>query len=103
MTKHDLQVRPVYHWKPARIRAHVAIAFMCLTLVRMLGYRTKVQQRTRMSEARIRNALQKAEVAVPRRVVDDTRYGIPMPLTTDARKLYKLMHVDYRTRPFEIA
>ena len=59
VSKHDLQVRPIFHWKPQRIEAHVAIAFMCLTLVRMLSYRTHVQQHVAMSEERIRIALEK--------------------------------------------
>ena len=26
--KHDLKIRPVFHWKPRRIRAHIAICYM---------------------------------------------------------------------------
>lgn len=89
VTKHDLQVRPVYHWKPERIQAHIAIAFMCLTLVRVLSYRVQVQQRTAMSEERIRTALHKTEVADTRATRGDARYAIPMPLTTDAKNCTK--------------
>ena len=28
ITKHDLRVRPIWHWNSDRIRAHIAIAFM---------------------------------------------------------------------------
>ena len=102
VTKHDLQVRPVYHWKEERIKAHVAIAFMCLTLVRVLSYRVKVQQRTPMSEARIRTALQQTQVTVVRSVKDKRRYALPMPLTADAERLYKLMQIPYGDAPFEV-
>ncbi len=102
VTKHDLQVRPVYHWKEERIEAHVAIAFMCLTLVRVLSYRVKVQQRTPMSEARIRTALQQTQVTVVRSVKDQRRYALPMPLTADAKRLYKLMQIPYGDTPFEV-
>ncbi len=33
INKHDLKVRPIFHWNPARIRAHIAIAFMAYTCV----------------------------------------------------------------------
>ena len=102
VTKHDLQVRPMYHWKALRIEAHVAIAFVCLTLARVLSYRVKVQQRTAMSEARIRAALHKTEVAIVGTERDTTRYALPMPLTTDARKLYKVLNLLYRNEPFVI-
>ena len=28
ITKHDLKVRPIYHWTPSRVRAHIAISSM---------------------------------------------------------------------------
>jgi len=27
VTKHDLKVRPIYHFKPQRVKAHLAISF----------------------------------------------------------------------------
>ncbi len=30
VSKHDLKIRPIYHWTPRRIEAHIAIAFMSL-------------------------------------------------------------------------
>lgn len=30
LTKHDLRVRPIFHWTPKRIEAHVALCFMAL-------------------------------------------------------------------------
>ena len=102
VTKHDLQVRPVYHWKPRRIEAHVAIAFMCLSLVRMLSYRVKVQQQTPMSEERIRLALQQTEVSTVRHKHDEGHYAIPMQLTMDAKRLYKLMGIPYHEDAFVV-
>ena len=43
ITKHDLKVRPVYHWTPRRTRAHMAIAYMAFAYVRLLAYRVKLQ------------------------------------------------------------
>ena len=30
ITKHDLKVRPIYHWTPSRIRAHIGLYDLCL-------------------------------------------------------------------------
>ena len=43
ISKHDLQIRHIYHWSPRRIEAHIAICYMALVLVRHLEYRVKVQ------------------------------------------------------------
>ena len=40
--KHDLKVRPIYHWTPNRIKAHIAISFMAFVCVRYLEYRIRV-------------------------------------------------------------
>jgi transposase len=37
ISKLDLQVRPIYHWTPRRVKAHIAIAFMALTCIRNLN------------------------------------------------------------------
>ena len=39
--KHDLKIRPLYHWKPSRVKAHIAISFASLLIVRHLEYRIK--------------------------------------------------------------
>lgn len=38
ITKHNLSIRPVYHWKDRRIKAHFAICFMSLALIRTAEY-----------------------------------------------------------------
>ena len=46
ITKHDLKVRPVFHWKPDRVKAHIAIAFMAFACVRHLAYRIAFPSKT---------------------------------------------------------
>lgn len=42
INKHDLLIRPIYHWTEQKIKAHIAIAFMAFCLVRHLEYRLKL-------------------------------------------------------------
>ena len=42
IAKHDLKVRLIWYWNSARIRAHIAIAFMAVACVRHLAYRVTV-------------------------------------------------------------
>ena len=60
VTKHDLKVRPVYHWKPRRIKAHIAICFAAYALVKHLEYRVRLQYR-KLSVEKIRYTLMKVQ------------------------------------------
>ena len=63
ITKHDLKARPIFYWTPRRIRAHLAIAFMAFTCVRLLEYRIAIQQ-DRLSPETIRMSLMEAQVSI---------------------------------------
>lgn len=39
INKHDLLIRPIFHWNEKKIKAHIAIAFMAFSLVRHLEYK----------------------------------------------------------------
>ena len=41
--RHDLKVRPVFHWNESCVRAHLAICFMAFCCVRHLEYRVRMQ------------------------------------------------------------
>ena len=45
ITKHDLKVRPIWHWNENRIRAYIAIAFMAFACGRHLACRVAIQKR----------------------------------------------------------
>jgi len=56
LTKHDLAVGPVFHWKPSRVSAHIAICFCAYSLVKYLEYRVRLQY-TKLSPEKIRQTL----------------------------------------------
>ena len=55
VNKHDLKVRPIHHWTPRRIRAHLAIAYMAFACVRHLAYRVRLQKKRSLSPEEIRS------------------------------------------------
>ena len=101
ITKHDLKIRPVYHWTPKRIKAHIAICFMSLTLARHLMYRTKLQYHS-MSAEEIRRNLSSVQLSILKDVNTNKRYGVPSAITPEAAKLYKIMAINWDSVPFEI-
>lgn len=98
VNKHDLRVRPVYHWTPDRVRAHLGIAFISYALVAMLEYRVKLQYKD-MSPEEIRHNLVKAQASILRNKKTGIRYLLPSNITPDAQKIYQIMGVKALLKP----
>lgn len=101
ITKHDLSIRPIYHWTPARIRAHIAICFMSLLLVRHLSYRTNLLH-FGLSPESTRSHLSHVQVSILRDIQTGKRYALPSKVSPEAVKLYKLMGLKYTDVPYEL-
>lgn len=102
LTKHDLSVRPIYHWTPRRIQAHVAICFMALVCIRHLSYRVKLQYQP-LSPEIIRNELVHVQQSILIHKTNGTHYAIPSKPTLHAKKIYQVMGKKLSSVPFLIA
>lgn len=101
VSKHDLKVRPIYHWTPRRIQAHIALAFMSLLCVRHLQYRMALQARPVSPEV-VRNALVHVQHSVLEHTQTHRRYVIPSAVNEAGRQLYKVMGLTHSTTPYEL-
>ena len=90
--KHDLKVRPIYHWNESRIRAHLAIAFMSFCCVRNLEYRVALQYK-KLSPAVIRRELVHVQVSLLEDKKDKSVYAKPSVVNPHAEKIYKVVGV----------
>ncbi len=102
LTKHDLRVRPIYHWTPGRIQAHVAICFMALVCIRHLSYRVMLQYQP-LSPDIIRNELVHVQQSILIHKTNGAHYGIPSKPTLHAKKIYQVMGEKLSSVPFLIA
>jgi transposase len=101
ITKHDLKIRPIYHWKPSRVKAHLAISFMAYTLVRHLEYRVRLQY-IKLSPEKIRKILLSIQATIFYNTKTNKKYGIPSKISQDAKKIYKLMEVPMKTSAYKL-
>jgi transposase len=101
VTKHDLKVRPVYHWKPRRVRAHIAICFAAYALVKHLEYRVGLQYK-KLSIEKIRYALMKVQTSILFDKEKRIRYGLPSFMKKDARKIYDILNIKRSITPYII-
>lgn len=101
LSKHDLKIRPVFHWTPRKVKAHIAICFMALTCLRYLNYRLKTQS-INLSELAVRNALLQVQISILKHQQTGKYYGIPSRKTIEAEKIYKSLGIRLSDTPFLI-
>ena len=88
--KSDLRMRPIFHWKEERIKAHVAICFTAYVLLSHLHYRVNrsAGDLGRLSPAAILDHLSDVQV----NVVTDTNSGrqllVPSKTTREQQAIY---------------
>ena len=99
VTKHDLKVRPVYHWKPSRVKAHIAISFIAYTMVKHLEYRVKLQY-VKMSPEKIRQTLVNVQTSIMYDKKKNIRYALPSNSSIEAKKIYKLLNISIKSTPY---
>jgi transposase len=101
ISKHDLRIRPIYHWTPKRIKAHIAISFMALVCVRHLEYRVKRQYK-KLSPEVIKNELLHSQCSILRDMSTNKKYCLPSKTTRELKKIYQTVGKKIDSVPFEI-
>jgi hypothetical protein len=99
--KHNLAIRPIYHFKPERIEGHLLICYLAFALIRHLQMRLKLQQTT-ISIAEANDALWRTQASI---ICDDStgkRLRLPSPLRGAARKIYQALGVKRVQRVTEL-
>jgi transposase len=88
--KHDLKLRPIYHWTPARVKAHIAISFMAFVCVRYLEYRVATQSQ-KLSPKSIRNILTNYQASIIKDTSTNKSYLMPSKLNSELNEIYRVI------------
>ena len=90
--KHLLKVRPIFHWKPNRIHAHIAMCYMSFAILRHIQYRVALTQK--ISPEQIMEELMLVQSSIYKDNKGGGRYKIPGKFTNNARKIYKAFDIE---------
>jgi transposase len=101
ISKHNLRMRPIFHWTPSRIKSHIAICFMALTCIRTLEFMVKVQYK-KLSPEVIRKALSELETSVLHDTSTDRHYVLPSKCSLDAKKIYQILGLRWQSTPYRL-
>ena len=92
INKHTLKMRPIYHFKEWRIKAHIAICYMAFALMRHLEYRVQIAQK-KLSAQEIIDALNSVQASILIHKKTGDRYRMPSSLKKEARMIYQTLGI----------
>lgn len=92
INKHNLEMRPIFHWKPERIHAHIALCYMAFSVLRHIQYRVNLTQKISIETILEELLNVQASIHIHKRTQD--RYRLPGSFSNHARKIYKAFNVN---------
>ena len=101
ISKHDVKMRPIFHWTDERIKAHIAICFMALSCMRFAEYEIAARYK-KISPAEIRYQLKQVQTSVLKDNSTNKLYALPSKIQEDAYKILGLYDIKHITTPYQI-
>ena len=101
--KTDLRMRPVFHWTPNRIQAHIAICFVAFSLIRFLQLHIKREADENFSARRISIELNSVQQSILYDINNKTnKYVIPSKMSNEVLVIYNTMKLHRSTVPYKL-
>ncbi len=90
INKHDLKMRPIYHWTPKRIKSHVLICFICYTLMSLAKYKLN-KKKLKLSIETIRKELSYMQASIVRDNITGKKFILPSRPTDLQNAIYNAL------------
>lgn len=100
INKHNLSMRPIYHYKSERIKAHIAICYMTFAVLKLIQYQTQLTQ-PRYTIDNIIETMLSVQSSIHRHKITKDQYRIPGVMSHEATILYRAFGIK-RSRDAEI-
>ena len=94
LNKHDLRMRPIYHWTPKRIKAHILICFIAYGLA-VFARRHLKRSSLNLSFDRLRTELKKVQVSLIQDSSTGQRLLLPCQLNETGKAIYKAFNTTF--------
>lgn len=96
--KHNLAIRPIYHFKPERIKAHIGLCFLAFALMRQALQRIRLAKRA-ISPQELRDALINVQASILKHKKTGVRYRMPSRFSQQANAIYKALGISRNNDP----
>lgn len=101
INKHTLAMRPIFHRKPNRIRAHILLCYIAFAVARYTQRQISTFCEPLSIEC-IREALGEVESSILEDQVTGERYKLPSFVGENAKRIYKSLGIRRTTRPSKL-
>lgn len=101
VSKSDLEMRPIYHYKPLRIRGHVALCYLSLCLIRYAQQKLKRAELI-LSPRRLNEELSSIQYSIIQDKSNNKTYKMPSCISTTGKLIYKAIHHPYSSATIAI-
>ncbi|WP_341762373.1 IS1634 family transposase [Candidatus Tisiphia endosymbiont of Melanophora roralis] len=91
INKHNLQMRPIFHWTKQRIEAHIAVCYMSFAVLKTIEYKVALTQK--ISVTNIVELLISVQASILRHTKTGDLYRLPSAIKNEARKIYKTFNI----------
>lgn len=100
--KTDLSMRPIYHFKPERVEAHILLCYLAFALIRYAEYRVELQKQ-KISIQEMRRHLWRTQVSILKDHKTGKLYRVPSKTSPIARSIYQTFGLirNEKIRPIE--
>ena len=88
INKHTLSMRPIYHFSPKRIRAHILICYLAFAVTRYVHQDVNIFEQP-LSIEMLREALASVEVSILKSEAQGRIFVLPAPLNKEATLIYR--------------
>ena len=86
--KHNLRMRPIYHFKVKRVKTHIALCYMTFTILKLIQYRIKLTQ-PKFTIYNIIETMLSVQSSILTHKVTKDQYRLPGKMSHEASALYK--------------
>lgn len=97
--KHDITIRPIFHWTKPRIEAHLAICYLAFALIRFMQNKLR-KEKVKLSPEQIQQSLNRVQKSILRHIVTQQLYVIPSKLSQEAKEIYNAFKHKYNLTPY---
>ena len=90
INKSDLKIRPIFHWTPCRIEAHIALSYMAYSCYKFVEFRAN-SKGLLISHRKIRELLFNVQASILEDVNTGAQFFMPSKVKSEVKTIYKAM------------
>lgn len=99
INKTDLKIRPIFHWNPKRIIAHIAISYIAYCCYKVVEFKVNQKTSEKISHRVIKELLEEAESILYEDSHTGEKFLMPSPSSEKVHAIYDNLNMQFINTP----